>query len=149
VRTDFVVNVCDVDLRCWPPLQGLGYIAGPDAPCRTVSEFHRLTTWFVSRDIIIAALTPAATAAGERAVRSGNEQVPRPNLTVARSRDVEAEVWCSPRCRSRARNRRSGSLIGGRASWTSSRRLPQAAMIWQFLPFLERTSVAERQCQSA
>jgi DMSO/TMAO reductase YedYZ molybdopterin-dependent catalytic subunit len=42
-------------------------------------------------------------------------------------------AWRSPRCRSRARNRRSGLLIGGRASWTSSRRLPQAAMIWQFL----------------
>jgi hypothetical protein len=54
-------------------------------------------------------------------------------LFFCRLRDVEAEVWRSPRCRSRARNRRSGLLIGGRASWTSSRRLPQAAMIWQFL----------------
>ncbi len=47
VRTDFVVNVCDVDLRCWPPLQGLGYIAGPDAPCRTVSEFRWLLSCFL------------------------------------------------------------------------------------------------------
>jgi len=42
VRTDFVVDVCDVDLRCRLPLQGLGYIAGPDAPCGTVSEFHQM-----------------------------------------------------------------------------------------------------------
>src|SRR5262249_42220310 len=42
VRTDFVVYVGDVDLRRRPPLQGLGYIAGPDAPCGTVSEFHQM-----------------------------------------------------------------------------------------------------------
>src|SRR6184192_3947841 len=38
VRTDFVVDVGDVDVRRRPPLQGLGYIARPDAPCGTVSE---------------------------------------------------------------------------------------------------------------
>jgi hypothetical protein len=42
VQTDFVVDVCDVDLRCRQSLQGLGYIAGPDAPCGTVSEFHQM-----------------------------------------------------------------------------------------------------------
>src|SRR5215471_109135 len=42
MRTDFVVDVGDVDLRRRPPLQGLGYIAGPDAPCETVSEFHQM-----------------------------------------------------------------------------------------------------------
>src|SRR5262245_18709221 len=42
VRTDFVVDVGDVDLRRRPPLQGLGYTAGPDAPCGTVSEFHQM-----------------------------------------------------------------------------------------------------------
>ena len=42
MRTDFVVDVGDVDLRRRPPLQGLGYIAGPDTPCGTVSEFHLL-----------------------------------------------------------------------------------------------------------
>src|SRR5215470_2658668 len=30
------------DLRCRQPLQGPGYIAGPDAPCGTVSEFHQM-----------------------------------------------------------------------------------------------------------
>jgi len=42
VRTDFVVNIRNVDLRCRQPLQGPGYIAGPDAPCGTVSEFHQM-----------------------------------------------------------------------------------------------------------
>ena len=42
VRTDFVVDVGDVDVRRRPPLQGLGYIARPDAPCGTVSEFHQM-----------------------------------------------------------------------------------------------------------
>ena len=42
VRTDFVLDVRDVDLRRRQPLQGLGDIAGPDAPCGTVSEFHHM-----------------------------------------------------------------------------------------------------------
>jgi hypothetical protein len=42
VRTDFVVDVGDVDVRRRPPLQGLGNIARPDAPCGNVSEFHQM-----------------------------------------------------------------------------------------------------------
>jgi hypothetical protein len=40
VRTDFVLDVRDIDLRRRQPLQRLGYIVGPDAPCGTISEFH-------------------------------------------------------------------------------------------------------------
>src|SRR5262249_4402079 len=50
VRTDFVVDVGDVDLRRAPPLPGLGDIAGPDAPCGTVSEFHQMAS-IVSFDL--------------------------------------------------------------------------------------------------
>src|SRR5262245_64601059 len=32
----------DIDLRGWPPFQGLGYIARPNAPCGTVSELHHM-----------------------------------------------------------------------------------------------------------
>src|SRR5262249_19251702 len=42
LRTNFVLNVGDIDLRRGQPLQGLGYIAGPDAPCGTISEFHHM-----------------------------------------------------------------------------------------------------------
>src|SRR5207302_1941581 len=42
VRTDFVLDIRDVDLRRRQPLQRLGYIAGPDAPSGTVSEFHHM-----------------------------------------------------------------------------------------------------------
>jgi hypothetical protein len=42
VRADFVVDVGDIDLRRRQPLQGLWYIAGPNAPCGTVSEFHHM-----------------------------------------------------------------------------------------------------------
>src|SRR5262249_31384350 len=42
VRADFVLDIRDIDLRSWPPLQGLWYIAGPNAPCGTVSDFHHM-----------------------------------------------------------------------------------------------------------
>jgi hypothetical protein len=42
VQTDFVVDVRDVDLSRRQPLQGLGDIAGPDAPRGTVSEFYHM-----------------------------------------------------------------------------------------------------------
>src|SRR5262249_4915812 len=40
--TNVIVNVRDIDLSRWQPFQGLGNIAGPDAPCGTVSEFHQM-----------------------------------------------------------------------------------------------------------
>src|SRR5262249_48350322 len=43
VRTDFVLDVGDVDLRRRQPLQCRRYVAGPDAPRRTISDLHDMT----------------------------------------------------------------------------------------------------------
>ena len=82
VRTDFVVNVRDVDLRRRQPLQGLGYIAGPDAPRGTVSAFHQMT------HIVVAPGWPASLRSWDSKARIDHTGDRR-----CRSRNTIGAIW--------------------------------------------------------